>query len=312
MLDAVVIENSSEESIRLDDFLGVSSDSQGLRPLSEAGISADQRNSALGLSARTLRPREKIVLPLRIVFGHGQNSWDIDDAMEGYHEIRASKEKVVTFDLQTVSPDGKRMVTVGTVRKTISSFGQPKAPLVRDYEYGPRTMLSGLVVGGRQILFDLAADSSGPSSPEQNDVKLSVFRESDARSCPVLLSWDESTQSWVNVGKVLHDAQGASKEMTEHIRLRTFQTRFRLEELEPEVSYIKDVRLVITLKDGRHVELVPKEAGAHTLPAYSSVDIDFDPPSDVSENEVKSSEIAITGYYQRYDSLLSAGDATTK
>lgn len=93
--------------------------------------------------------------------------------------------------------------------------------------------------------------------------------------------------------------------MTEVIPLPRLQTRFRLVEQEPETSYVKDVRLRLTLSDTRQIELKPRQAYTRIIPAYTSIDIDFDLPIEIARDDVVASEIVLTGYYERYNPSLS-------
>jgi hypothetical protein len=61
----------------------------------------------------------------------------------------------------------------------------------------------------------------------------------------------------------------------------------------------------LTLDDDRVIELSPRQFSKGTIPAYSSIDFDFDLPSDISVNEIAQTAISINGYYERYSSIVA-------
>ena len=167
------------------------------------------------------------------------------------------------------------------------------------YIYGPAFDLTGLVVDDRMI--DLEERSA-------NFIQISLFDEMG--SCPYLLSWKDDSRDWMQRGKILHSAQGAENEYREVIGYEGFRSRFRLEEREPEIAYIDEARLVITLDDGSKRGLAPSEKALVdrdgvpvALVWGEAVDFSFALPPDIEESQVDRSELYVTGYYERYPAV---------
>ncbi len=187
------------------------------------------------------------------------------------------------------------------IRKTRESFGPPVRPSPPAYIYGPALALAGLSVDGRPIVFDEAS---------RNFLKLAAGE--GYGSCPYLYAWRNEEQGWVRYGKVIDGAK--DKTMTERVIFEGFPSRFRLAEEELEVAHIDHVTLEVELNDGsgftlatsdRH--LASLDGDAAVIPAGNLIDFAFALPDGVSSSEVKTSTLAITGYYQRYSDLqLSA------
>ena len=132
-------------------------------------------------------------------------------------------------------------------------------------------------------------------------------------SCPYLFSWDAANQKWVEHGKVLDRAPSQAREYSELKSFPGFKSRFRIEEREPEIAFIKDVELVVTLNNGVAVTLKPKklvtaaEREGDYLSLYwgEAADFEFQLPRNIAEDQIVTSRFAVTGYYRRYSALLA-------
>ena len=56
--------------------------------------------------------------------------------------------------------------------------------------------------------------------------------QGEGTSCPYLYAWNDRNSGWDSYGKVIHEARGPTREMTQVIKLSTFATKFRLSEEE--------------------------------------------------------------------------------
>ncbi len=126
-----------------------------------------------------------------------------------------------------------------------------------------------------------------------------------AYSCPYLYAWNEQGGSWHEYGKVIKEARGRDRHMTETVQLTSFATRFRLAEEEPEQSFIDAIRLLVVLKDGSRLSLLPRYKGrvqrsrsAINIPAFGSIEFSFELPPTIDKNKVDSAALSITGYYE--------------
>lgn len=311
-----VVENLTDQPIRVDGFRGMASGAKGLRADSESVARSTGEAASLNLAPQNLAPRAKLAVPLRLAFSSlAREGWNLDSAKEHYEAIKKSKTRVFEQKVEV----SRRNSYV--VRKSQDSFGAPTLPADVAYLFGPELSLVGLSAGG--VDYTLPKGEPSRSTPAGNSdlqpsgisnlslsVRLSPVASSsgsseDAISCPILYYWNAETSSWVTLGKVLHPAKDADSEMTQVISLPYLETRFRLAEEEPEVSYIRDATLKLSLKDNRQVELRPRQAYSRIIPAYTSIDIDFDLPSGISREDVVSSELSLTGYYERYNPAVS-------
>ena len=87
-LDVAIIENLTDQPVRIDDFRGLKSSARNLRPLDAAAPVSMNGASSLGLSQQTLAPHAKLVLPVRIRFGYPTQDWNIDVAKATYEKIK--------------------------------------------------------------------------------------------------------------------------------------------------------------------------------------------------------------------------------
>jgi hypothetical protein len=296
-LDVAILENISDQPIRIEDFIGSRNTSQNIRPVSAAG--AGENAGSIGLAAANLDAGAKLALPLRITFAHTGDEWTLDSAEEMYNTIRSSKQQVFDLGIGKTNPRN--------IRKTRDSFKEPEVPTASDYLYGPAMSLSGLVIDGKTYSIPNSANPASPNdAPTSNNLSFFVEVGPADGSCPVLFSWNEDAKSWISLGKILHRARGSENEMAETIKLPAFQSHFRLAETELEASFIKSITMKLTLDDDRVIELSPRQFSKGTIPAYSSIDFDFDLPSDISVNEIAQTAISINGYYERYSSIVAA------
>lgn len=311
-----LVENMTDQPIRIDSFRGMASGAKGLRPDNESVARSTDGAGALNLQPRVLAAKAKLALPLRTAFGSpARKSWDFDSAKQTYEAIK--KGKTTVFEQKVELSRRKSYV----VRKSRESFGEPEFPADIEYLFGPELSLAGLVAGGVEYVLPKGeparskpAKDADPEPSGIGDLSLSVQvalpvsssgNPEEGASCPILYFWNAETSSWVTLGKVLHDAKDAENEMTQTIRLPYLETRFRLAEEEPEVSYIKDATLKLTLKDDRQLELRPRQAYSRIIPAYTAIEIDFDLPTSLSRDDVVSSELSLTGYYERYNPAVT-------
>jgi len=314
MLDFVVLENVSDQNLRIDDLVGARSKSDDIRAMSESET-LQRTSDGLGLPAIFLAPKQRIVVPLRIRLAEDKVPLSNDDGWREQSRKEAIDRAHATYaKIQSLKPKSVMEQRVGglggkgRVRKVRESFLSPVWPVVSDFVYGPELAVTGLVVGGKRLMLDQTRSnlSEAPSPlPDYNASDMIVRPPRAAASCPILYSWNDAEQTWINLGKVIHEARGAGNIATDVVTLPELRTRFRLAEEEPEVAYIQDVRLNLTLSDGRRIQLAPRDKFASVIPAHTSTEIEFELPADVSRDAVVKTEIEITGYYRRYSDIMA-------
>jgi hypothetical protein len=131
-------------------------------------------------------------------------------------------------------------------------------------------------------------------------------------ACPYLFAWDEDTKGWVGHRKVITNARGRAKQLTDIVELDKPSYRFRLRELEQEISFIDEVRLVLDLADGHQISLQPKRSDVASadgtykkLYPGKRVEVSFSLPKDIAPKDVKRAQLSVTGYYVVIDASLS-------
>jgi hypothetical protein len=275
-LDVALIENTSARPVRIGALLGSRVSEPRLRAASPVAASAP---GPLGDMAETLAPGQKLLVPTAVV-------------LVPPRELRGD------LPYPRMAEDAYRQRGGGGYKGNPTAFG---APTIRDYLFGAALTLSGIVVDDRRV--DLAQRSANFF-----DLTLS----SETGSCPYLLSLDDAERDWTNHGKVLHRAIGKPREETESRTFEGWRARFRLEEREPELARIDSAALHVTLATGAtllleadHPDLTARDGRYVELFWGEAVDFGFELPAGVRAGEVVSSRLELTGYYERYSSLLA-------
>jgi hypothetical protein len=273
-LEAAVIRNDKTDPLRVDSVLAEEIAGDSLRPSDTAGP-ADVRPSSLNVS---VPPGHSLVIPTRIAL--------------------KAKE---SYPLGPKSPEGSAETYRRLRSKGIATRADVFAvPQLKDYVFGPELKIAGLVVDGNTINFR-----------EKSQNFMDVAYSGQEGSCPYLLAWDNERRDWTEHGKVLHEANDASREQTQTIVLPGFVSRFRLEEREPEVATIEGAEMALGLKDGRSMTLKRDAAGSadtgrRLLFWGDAEDFEFQLPNGVLPADVVESRLSLTGYYERYANLPNA------
>jgi hypothetical protein len=128
--------------------------------------------------------------------------------------------------------------------------------------------------------------------------------EGEGTSCPYLYARSTEDSKWDSYGKVIRNARGQRREMTQVIKLSKFATDFRLSEEEWEHSFIDQVQLRLDLNNGSHVVLEPatQTSAEHDnkriyIPAFKAIEFFFRLPSEIKAADVAQAWLSITGYY---------------
>jgi hypothetical protein len=273
---AVLIENISPQPITITGLLGERSTAPRLRAKE---LASGAPAAALDPMAEKLAPGQKLLVPTAIEF-------TVQEDLRSQFYFRPSAADV-----------HRKRGSSGFAGNT-AGFA---TPIFRDYAFGPEIAVKGVSVNGIRV--DL---ERGPAS----FIELVI---ADARgSCPYLLAWDGAQRDWTNHGKVLHRANSRELEYTETITIAGFVPRFRIEEREPEVALLDHVELAVTLGSGETLTLAAQDARLRArdgdrvqLLWGEAIELVFRLPERISEDDVVDSRLALTGFYQRYSSLMA-------
>jgi hypothetical protein len=273
IVETLLVENTSKEKIAVSALLGNLISEPGLRAVKAPSSSMDK----IALPY-VLEPGKKILIPTKVLFG----------ADDRFYKDMA--------DLRRTSADIQRRV--GT--NGFSGQSKHEVPSLKTYAFGPEISVNGLVIDGDTVSFRGRRSSSWAD----------LYSASDELSCPFLLSWDG--EAWVDHGKILETAQGRSGERSDARIFPGLRNQFRFEEREPELAHIDKAELKILLRSGAVRTLQPsnnlltaRDGAPLELFAGQRVELTFPLPEGISEDEVVTSEIVVTGYYDRYSTLLA-------
>jgi hypothetical protein len=283
LLDVMLVENTSTQPIKIGGLLGHRLAEPRLRVAAAPAASAP--SSQLGDIAETLGPGEKLLVPTGIT-------------------LVASQEAKDQFAYPQTAEDAYRRLGGSGYKGSPTAFG---APALRDYVFGPELAVAGVVVDGKRI------DLTRPSARSANFFDLAMSGQ--VGSCPYLLSFDASDGDWTDHGKVLHRATGKPREETESRTFAGFRSRFRLEEREPELAHIDHAALHVTLASGETLvlnadqpELAARDGDYVRLYWGDVLELAFELPGGVSADDVVTSRLDVSGYYERYSALMARGE----
>lgn len=164
-MQAVLIENVSRRAISLNGLIGGRPPSTQLRPVTTTDY--DREDEMALDTVETLGPRQKLLIPIRIVF--------------------AKPNRGAPLDEETARKIFEKRGTNGFAGSS-ASF---ELPVHQDYTFGPELGIKGIVVGDKRIRF---------GQRPTNYIKLTVA--ASGGSCPVLQMWDPTERTWVDHDKV--------------------------------------------------------------------------------------------------------------
>ena len=186
------------------------------------------------------------------------------------------------------------------------SIFKRKKPRLPNFDFGPRFSIDQLVIDGEPHKFEFRSANF-----------LALTTGIEEGSCPYLYAWHEEVGEWVSYQKVLHTANGASHKGTAEKNFEGFRGRFQLVENEAEVAYIDRAHLDVKLKTGVRLKLLPdqkvlkREDGWHRVLHWGDkTKFSFKLPDWANAEDVETSKLAITGYYDRYSTVLAGKRCT--
>jgi len=305
LLDVVAIENATGENITLDALLGQEILDTSIRKI-DRNETVDQLPREVIGQRGIIRPGEKFVIPIRIFARAAANDWfwlygekNRISAESGqiYQKIRRSGRS--SFSSKTGLSNISTYQRV--LRKLATSFLPPSVPSAANYGVGPEIKVAGLSVDGKHLLLEGAS---------ANFLNLTVT--SGAGSCPILFFSQEGTDDWRRYGKVIHQARGRGRDATQRIRFPGLVRQYRLSEEELEVSHIDSIQVTLELRSGKTRALKSFDTRLRSIDyryrrifAGDKLDVHFSLPKGVSSVDVTSTVVEITGYYERYSSIIA-------
>ena len=320
-VDFAIIENTSSQAIKIDHLTG-----------SEAGASKSLRKRSVAKGATQkikgdnieIASGSKVVVPLRIVFSN-DTKWGTASrlavANKMYKRISSQPAGAIfTQRFTRVWEPGLPKNMKMTMPK--EAFLSPELPERSEFVFGREYQLDGLVMRNRELvlkappLHQLAVTRQFSRQEirheeEEPTTKLRLHQNlSMEGSCPILYTLNPNATRWIRHGKVIHEANSASREGSTTIDVDPAARVFRLVEEEPEVAYIRSVKLHITLKDGRSVLLDPvgiqkaNDDFQFIIEERQMATFSFALSPHDEMIGASSSKLIVTGYYERYAASL--------
>ena len=283
VLETVLLTNVSDERVYVRRLLGAMRDENTLR---DTVLDQDVLETVAEPSV-SLSPGESLLVPVRIL-------------------LPPPERLTGRFHYASTARELAQSKGTGNLGKDRAQFGVPEQ---KTYVYGPEIAFGDVEVQRADRNPFQVASLWDSALGWMNEIDISF--EQGLGSCPYLMSRSTTDHHWTDYGKVLHRAKGKRQEATETRRVHGFHGEFRLEEREAEVAYIDEARLTVTLRDGAKLVLRPdidrlvQSDGRYLQLLWGQAAIfKFKLPDGVKEDGVVHSEIALTGYYHRYSTIL--------
>ena len=322
-VDVAVIENTSATAVKIDQLLGVKLGSpKTVRKLGDA----KSGQLEVGGGEIVVPAGTKAIVPLRVVFSNDVE-WASPKRLTAAQKMykRISSQAPGTLFTQTFTrmwePGFPKNMKMSMAKE---AFLPPETPDQSGFVFGREYVLAGFTSRNRRVAFQGNAlhqvglsrqFSKADVMPEEGSpepvTKLRLHQNfSMEGSCPILYAQDPRTSRWIRHGKTIHEANGAAKEGTSAVIVDPAARVFMLTEEEPEVAFIRAVKLHVTLNDGRSLILEPTEhrelvdGFQFIIHEKQAIKFSFSLSKHDEAIGVAESKLHISGYYQRYAAEL--------
>jgi len=247
-----IIENVSDEALPIGAIVQRLTDRQGARPWS-----AEDRGEArleTPWAGGTLAPGAAIVVPRRLFFDDALSP----DELTAYR-AQAQNGETVSF---TVAPFEQRFPDAEPYeREGIRFQDQGSAFTIRAGQMAMRERINTDMKGTAVYPLGASVDSLAVAL---NGVEFAL-REDEGRnlamlagsvmvgSCPFVFAAHEGSTVMLNRGQIIRDQIGRGAEGADRVYLGRTVSAVEIRELEPEVTRLNRVRLIVEKADGREV-----------------------------------------------------------
>jgi hypothetical protein len=251
---------------------------------------------ALPFAQLMFGPGEGVIVPMRIEFRSGPVPLYMQDQTGmAYKALRALP--------------GETPILLQSVKRTkpAASFG-PHVPLPGEtrFAFGPEIRLKEVRLQNQQI----ALRQVDPAS-----ISLQVGFE--VGSCPYVYGYNGARAAWELQSRALVGATRRELAFEDRFRLDSFDGRLKIAEVEPEVSFIDEIRVEVTLSDGSVRQLVPADwnlkarDSSFFIVAYpDATEVTFPDFRDIDPGTIREIHARFFGYYRELG--LSVQTASTR
>jgi len=198
-----------------------------------------------------LAPGEKLLVPLQFHSVYHENElWEFGNSRRRHREdVEADLTGIDAVYLPSYSDRGPPEL-FSIDRSTFLAFVDK--PSVRDaftkeYIFGPSYQLDSIEV-----------DGANEPLRQYNPRNLVIRSGSEAGSCPYIFTYSGSEHTWTSEGTILFGFNRRQREATDTLRMRRFDGRILIREIDAEVSYIDSLHVIEECADGRKRLLYPE------------------------------------------------------
>jgi hypothetical protein len=307
----VVLENISDRAIELGQFhFRLLDPGRGILTLrtqaeNEALLASVNAVSEVWYKPRMLKPGEKVIVPLELLFKSGRSMYSQSEAEAATTRARrrACASKLLgDRELQTVAltyegkdrkPENPIPLVVMSKQKFVD--GLLREPIrsteKEEFVYGPSIVLDAVDVNRSRY----------PIEP-RDPINIAYFSGSDIGSCPFVYCRRSIDSNWLKQGTILTGRSSKTREGTGVLEIHAFDGTLRIAEEEEEISYIDELFVRGTLSNGETVTLRPtddriahKDSRYLILKKGDSVDIKFSVPNGMRGDPV---EVVASGFFE--------------
>jgi hypothetical protein len=309
----VVLENTSNRAVELGQFhfraLDPGKGVLNIRTQAEDKtlLASAPPDSEIWYKPRILKPGEKIIVPLELLFKPGRSMFSqskSDPATDRLRRRACIDKLLADRELQTVAImyEGKNRFTENPVplvplvvlskQKMVNALlKEPvSASNKEEFVYGPSLVLDAVDVDQSRYMIE-------PRDP----VNVAYFSGFDIGSCPFVYC-RPANGNWVKQGPILSGRSSKAREGTSALDTHVFDGTLRITEEEEETSYIDEIFVRGTLASGESITLRPtddrvahKDARYLVLRKGDSVDIKLSVPNGMRTDDLK---VIATGYFE--------------
>jgi hypothetical protein len=246
------------------------------------------QSGAMPLPQQTFKQGDGVIVPMRVEF-HSTSPYP-----GGVLPPGSGQE---TFKAVSELPPGVKLRVPGSnFAKPASSLGPPTdLPQTRRYVFGPEMVLKAAQVETQHV----ALRQLDPTA-------ISMFVGYEIGSCPYVFGYDRDAGEWQLQSRAIEGATDRKLAYEDILALENFDGRLKLAELEPEVSFIDDISVEVTLRDGSVIVLQPddpllesRDSSYFVLSYPDETEISF-PGFHKIRKPIASVKARVFGYYREF------------
>jgi hypothetical protein len=251
-LRVALVENIKSHPISIQKFVVRENPQERLRNPVEDQLARSQHPpvAADTFALQMLKPGEKLLIPLQLVFPENKTWYDSNFMGEPLtkkqlYGLGAELGELAQFQVvYSKHPFRAFNINPNDLYEIIFRSQQRIEP---EYVYGPSVAIESLTVDNVTYPFR-----------QYDPTKLVLFAGSDMGSCPYVYTYSLEEKAWVSEGHILFAKKGKAKKGVDVKRLARFDGRILMKEMEREMTFIDSLQLKVLADDGRETILYPQ------------------------------------------------------